>query len=108
MVYDPKLIMALPAIPLIGKGIASAGVFEGARQGFRRVVPRARGAFNSLSQNARAALGLGAGATTGFGVNEIFTRLGIEDSRVQTLSIVAVAAIGLFGVGQLLDFNVDL
>ena len=100
--------MALPAIPIIGKGIASAGVFEGARQGIRRVVPRARGAFNSLSQNARGVLGLGAGATAGFGVNEIFSRIGIEDSRVQTLSIVAVAAVALFGIGQLLDFNIDL
>jgi len=65
-------------------------------------------AFNSLSQNARAALGLGAGGATGFGLSEAFQRLGIEDSRLQKLSIVAVAAIGLFGLGQLFDFEVQL
>lgn len=101
--------MALPALLApVGKIVASAGLWEGARRGISRVIPRARTAFNSLSQNARAALGLGVGTGTGFGLNEAFQRLGIEDSRLQTLSIVGVAALGLFGIGQLFDFNVDL
>ncbi|TKX79272.1 hypothetical protein EXE53_16725 [Halorubrum sp. SD626R] len=61
-----------------------------------------------MSQNARTVLGLGAGGATGFGFSEAFQRLGIEDSRLQVLSIVAVGAIGLYGAGQLLNFEVQL
>jgi hypothetical protein len=54
------------------------------------------------------ALGIGGGAVGGFGLSEIFDRLGIEDSRLQTLSIFAVIALLLIGVGQILNFDVEL
>ena len=100
--------MALPAIPVIGKAIASTGLFAGVSRAGSRVIPRARGAFNSLSQNARAALGFGGGAAAGAGGNEILTRLGIEDSRLQTMSIIGAALVAVFAVGQLFDVGIEL
>ena len=99
--------MAIPLIAPIAKIVGSAGLWTAASRAFSRAIPRARSAFNSLSQNARAALGLGAGGTAGFGLSEIFNRLGIEDSRIQTLSIVAVIGLFVVGIGQILNVEVN-
>jgi hypothetical protein len=98
--------MALPALGAVARIVTSAGLWTAASRAFRGVIPKARSAFNSLSQNARAVLGLGAGGTAGFGLSEIFDRFGIEDSRIQTLSVIAVIGLVVFGIGQI--FNVDV
>ena len=98
--------MALPALPAIGKTIASAGIFETARRSIGRVIPRARGAFASLSQNARAVLGLGAGTAGGFGLSSIMDQLGIQDQRARFLTAAAVVVGAIVALGQL--FNVDI
>jgi len=97
--------MALPALGAVARIVTSAGIWTAATRAFRGAIPRLRGAFNSLSQNARALLGLGSGGTAGFGVSELFDRLGIENQQIQTLSVVAVIALIVFGVGQVLDIN---
>ena len=98
--------MVLPALPAIGKAITSAGIFETARRSIGRVIPRARGAVASLSQNARAVLGLGAGTAGGFGLSSIMDSLGIQDQRARFLTAAAVIVGGIVALGQL--FNVDL
>lgn len=97
--------MVLPALGAVARIVTSAGIWTAASRAFRGAIPKARSAFNSLSQNARAVLGLGAGGTAGFGVSELFDRLGIEDSQLQTLSVIAVIGLIVFGVGQVLDIN---
>jgi len=99
--------MALPALGAVARVVASAGLWTAASRAFRGVIPKARSAFNSLSQNARAVLGIGAGGTAGFGISEIFDRLGIEDARIQKLSVIAVIGIVVVGIGQVLDVNVN-
>lgn len=99
--------MALPALGAVARVVASAGLWTAASRAFRGVIPKLRGAFNSLSQNARAVLGIGAGGTAGFGISEIFDRLGIEDARIQKLSVIAVIGIVVVGIGQVLDVNVN-
>lgn len=99
--------MVLPAIGSIAKIVTSAGIWTAASRAFRGAIPKLRGAFNSLSQNARAVLGIGAGGTAGLGVSELFDRLGIEDSQLQTLSVIAVIGLIVFGVGQIFNVNVN-
>lgn len=108
--------MALPAlVPLAGKIVAWTGGTALLKRSAPKIkgfvsnaVPKARGAFNSLSQNARAALGLGAGTAGGFGAAELFDRLGIEDQRLQRLSLLGLAVVALFAIGQLFNFDVQL
>lgn len=99
--------MALPALGAVARIVTSAGIWTAASRAFRGAIPRLRGAFNSLSQNARAILGLGAGGTAGFGVSELFDRLGIEDQRIQRLSVIAVIGIVVVGIGQILNVEVS-
>jgi hypothetical protein len=99
--------MALPALGAVARIVTSAGIWTAASRAFRGAIPRLRGAFNSLSQNARAILGIGAGGTAGFGVSELFDRLGIEDQRIQRLSVIAVIGIVVVGIGQILNVEVS-
>jgi hypothetical protein len=99
--------MALPALGAVARIVTSAGIWTAASRAFRGAIPRLRGAFNSLSQNARAILGIGAGGTAGFGVSELFDRLGIEDQRIQRLSVIAVIGIIVVGIGQILNVEVS-
>ena len=99
--------MALPALGAVARIVTSAGIWTAASRAFRGAIPRLRGAFNSLSQNARAILGIGAGGTAGFGVSELFDRLGIEDQRIQRLSVIAVIGIVVIGIGQILNVEVS-
>lgn len=106
--------MALPAIAagFVGRVAAWTGVSAVLTRG----LPQARRFLsglpnrlrNVLPQNVATALGIGGGAVGGFGLSEIFDRLGIEDSRIQKLSIAAVAALLLIGVGQILDLDIEL
>lgn len=101
--------MALPAlIAPIAKTIGSAGIFTAASRGFSRLIPKAKSAFQSLSQNARSALGLGAGGTVGFGIGEIFDTLGIKSKELQTISIIGVIIAAVVALGQLFNFDIEV
>jgi hypothetical protein len=99
--------MVLPALGSVAKIVTSAGIWTAASRAFRGAIPKARSAFNSLSKNARTVLGIGAGGTAGFGVSEIFDRLGIENQQIQKLSILAVIGLVVFGIGQVFNVNVN-
>jgi len=104
--------MALPAIgAFAGRVVAWTGLSAGLSRAWPAIRSRLSGVIpairNALPKNVATALGIGGGAVGGFGVSEIFDRLGIENSQLQTLSIVAVIGVVLIGVGQILDIEVS-
>jgi len=103
--------MAIPALtPIVGRIVA----WTGGTAALSRLWPAVRSRLsglparirNILPQNLATALGIGAGGVGGFGISEIFDRLGIENNQLQTLSIVAVIGIVLIGIGQIVDVEV--
>lgn len=94
--------MALPAIPAIGGLLKGTGLVAAGSKA-RAALPRAGSWVN---QNL-GRLGFGAaGAGGGYAGASIFQRLGIEDSRLQTLSIIGLLLAAVYVVGQLFDIQI--
>ena len=92
----------LAALPFVGKTIASAGIFEGAR----RTLPRAGSRISQwLGRNTGRAGAASGGALGGFGLASIMDRLGIQDDRLRTLTTLGVVLGIIVAVGQLVDIN---
>jgi len=98
----------------LAKGAASLVGWEGAKRALPQLGSRLRGIGSKVSgwlgrNTGRAGAGAGGvigGGIGGFGLSEIFDRLGIEDSRLQKLSIVAVVIGAVIAIGQLVNINV--
>ena len=92
----------LAALPFVGKTIASAGIFEGARRSLPRAASRVSGWLGRNTGRAGAGAG---GAVGGFGVASIMDQLGIEDDRLRTATALALVLGVVVAVGQLVDIQ---
>lgn len=98
----------------LASGAASLVGWQSAKAVLPKIGSRLRGIGSRVSgwlgrNTGRAGAGAGGvigGGIGGFGLSEIFDRLGIEDSRLQKLSIVAVVIGAVIAFGQVVQFNI--
>ena len=84
------------ALPAIGAFAGRVVAWTGLSAGLSRAWPAIRSRLSGVIPTIRNAL-----------PQNVATALGIENSELQTLSIVAVIGVVLIGVGQILDIEVS-
>lgn len=101
--------MAAPiaALPFVGKAIAGAGIWTGAKRALPKVGSRLQSATTRiggiLGRNKTGAAAAGAGG--GFGVARITDKLGIEDARADLLVYGGLVVGAVVAFGQLFDIE---
>ena len=100
--------MALPLVPALGglaKSLGLGGAFAGGSQLVRQNFGRVSGWLGRNTGRTGAGV-IGGGA--GVGIASIMQRLGIEDTRLQNLTIIGVFVGGVVAVGQLINFDIEV
>ena len=97
--------MALPAIPAIGAVGKSLGLGGAFAAGSRAVSQHASRVSGWLGRNTGRTGAAAGGAAGGFGLASIMDRLGIQDDRLRTATMIGVVLVFVVAIGQLIDIQ---